>query len=475
VLPFIDLSPEGNQAWFADGVAEEILNVLAKTNGLKVASRTASFHFRGEGVDLKQAAQELNVSNILEGSVRSQGDRLRITAQLISAEDGFHLWSETFDRELSDIFLVQDEISVSIATALFGELGIQALPQHRFEETRNLEAYTYYLQGMEKISNAITLPLSKEAILDFQKAIELDPEFANAWVGLVRAENFVSQYGLEPPTVSPSLKTALVMSPENSDAIAELAFINSQLLRWHEAEQLFQYAISLDPENDRFRVNFGEFLRISGRVNRALEQFLIADQLGSMDRRLNSLIVNTHAYLGQFAEARAFFEKRVEEVGLQKVGGKEAYVVSLLADGMEEEARAFSQLDLPNNLARARIQFFIDRIDGNEQAHERFVSATFDRIERTGFPRAGDVENFLLAGEIELAREYALKIWGAGWGVPHRFSLFVNDEIDPRYLNYRGNQLLISDLYPGAIEAFMDVGVDILAKAKEKGFLSPQS
>ena len=124
VLPFADMSPGGDQAWFADGVSEEILNVLAKTEGLQVASRTASFRYRGDDTDIKAAAAEMNVTTVLEGSVRSQGDQMRITAQLINAEDGFHLWSDSFDRQLSDIFTVQDEISAHIATALFGELGI---------------------------------------------------------------------------------------------------------------------------------------------------------------------------------------------------------------------------------------------------------------------------------------------------------------------------------------------------------------
>jgi len=462
VLPFADMSPAGDQSWFADGISEEILNVLAKTDGLRVASRKASFHFRGEEIDLITAAEELNVKVILEGSVRSQGDQLRITAQLINAEDGFHLWSETYDRQMKDVFAVQDEIAVSIATALFGALGVKALPRERFKGTRDIAAYSFYLQGMEKL-NRFDYGQKMEAIPYFNQALALDPDFADAWVGLARTETIQNISRSRPPTTSESLKRALTLEPDNADAIAGLAWANRRVFRWLEAEQLFLHAINNEPDNDWVHMSYGRFLRTTGRVPQALAEFLKAWELGSTDQNLGSLIVNTYAYLGQFSKARAFYEAQLAIVGLQEMRGNQGYFVSLLADGMEAEARVFAALDIPGPVANARIDFFLGRLDGDSTAGQRLIELSLKRIERTGIVFSSDIEGFLLAGNIPLAREYAPRV--QNYGAPNRFSLFVNDDIDPRYLQFRGNLLLIMDMYPDVVDAFLSIGMDLTALA----------
>ena len=467
VLPFADMSPAGDQSWFADGIAEEILNVLAKTEGLRVASRKASFHFRGEAIDLKTTAADLNVKNILEGSVRSQGDQLRITAQLINAEDGFHLWSETYDRQMKDVFAVQDEIAVSIATALFGALGVKALPRERFKGTRDVAAYSFYLQGMEKL-NRFDYRQKIEAIPYFDQALALDPDFADAWVGLARTETIQNITESRAPITSESLKRALALEPDNADAITGLAWANRRVFRWLEAEQLFLHAINIEPDNDWAHISYGRFLRTTGRVPQALEEFLRAWELGSTDQNLGSLILNTYAYLGQFAQARAFYEAQLAIVGLQEMRGNQGYFVSLLADGMEAEARAFAALDLPGPVANARIQFFLERLDGDPAAGKRLIEWSLKRIEQTGVVFSSDIEGFLLAGNIQLARQYAPRV--QYYGAPSRFSLFVNDDIDPRYLPFRGNLLLIMDVYPDIVDAFLSIGLDLATLARERGF-----
>jgi adenylate cyclase len=468
VLPFADMSPAGDQSWFADGISEEILNVLAKTEGLRVASRKASFHFRGEEIDLKTTAADLNVNTILEGSVRSQGDRLRITAQLINAEDGFHLWSETYDRQMKDVFAVQDEIAVSIATALFGELGVDALPKERFKGTRDVAAYAFYLQGMEKL-NRFDYRQKIEAIPYFDQALALDPDFADAWVGLARTETIQNISESRPPVTSESLKRALTLEPDNADAIAGLAWANRRVFRWLEAEQLFLHAISIEPDNDWAHMSYGRFLRTTGRVPQALDEFLKAWELGSTDQNLGSLIVNTYAYLGQFSEARRFYEAQRAIVGLQEMRGNQGYFVALMADGMESEARAFAALDVPGPVAKARIQFFLGGLDGDPAAGKRLIELSLNRIERTGIVFSSDIEGFLLAGNIQLAREYAPRV--QNYGAPNRFSLFVNDDIDPRYLPFRGNLLLIMDVYPDVVDAFSSIGMDLEALARDREFL----
>ena len=467
VLPFADMSPGGDQAWFSDGIAEEILNVLARTEGLKVASRTASFRYRDEETDIKAAASDLNVTTILEGSVRSQGDQLRITAQLINA-DGFHVWSEIYERELDDIFAVQEEISESIATALLGELGIEALPTRRFDGTKNVEAYSSYLQGKEELTVFGTEDATR-AIAAFERAVQLDPSFADAWAALARAERSQGIIEGRRPSTSAALNKALALDPDNVSAIAQLAHYNWGELRWRESEQLFRRAESLAPNDADIRQRYGAFLLNTGRTRRALDEFLRSWELGRDTRSLVSNIVNTYAYLGEFANARAFFEARMAEVGLENMTGTEAYFVSLLADGMEAEAREFATRKVPTT-ASVRMRFFLDRLDGDPDATQRLIEGTMARIESYGRPRWGDVDNFIMAGEIEMARTYVPQTQGYGWSMPPRFIMHINDEIDPRYLPYRPNKLPLIDLFPGVPEAFMEIGIDVMARGRERGF-----
>ena len=461
VLPFADMSPDGDQAWFADGIAEEILNVLARTEGLKVPSRTASFRYRGQDTDILAAAAEMNVATILEGSVRSQGSQLRITAQLINAADGFHLWSQTFDTDISDVFAVQEEISVSIANALFGELGIEALPERRFESTSNMEAYSLYLKGLEYMGK-FDLRDTAGARHFFEQAVALDPDFADAWAALARVERSQGILGQLPATSGEALRRALALNPESAPAIAELAQASFGELRWLEAEQLFLRAILLAPNDPRIRRRYGGFLRNTGRTRDALREAYLVWELGHNNELLVSDIVNLHAYLGEFAEARAFFEARMAEVGLENMFGTEAYFVSLLADGMEAEAREFASRNVPAS-AKARMDFFLGRLDGDPEAAQNLVDSALERIAEYGRPRWGDVENLLLAGDEALARQYLPKTQGYGWSTPGRMILYINEEIDPAYRPYRPNMLLLLDMFPGVREAFEEIGVDITA------------
>lgn len=467
VLPFADLSPGGDQAWFADGISEEILNVLAKSEGMRVASRTASFRYRGEEVDIREIAQNLDVSLVLEGSVRAQANQLRITAQLINASDGFHLWSDTFNGSQDDVFAFQDEIAVSVAKELFGEIGIEALPEARFDGTRNVEAYNAYLRGLEKISD-IGMETFGQAVPDFEEAIAIDPNYVDAWAGLVFAKRELRALNDLPPVVDEALTQALHLDPNNVMGLSALASYNAIKNRWLEAEQLYRRAIDIEPGTAQLHVDFGRFLRRTGRIERGLNEFLLARELGSEFADLTSLIVNTYAYLGRFAEARAVYEEEREKVGQSAMRGSEAYFVSLLADGLEAEARAFAPL-IETPVASMRTTFFVDRLNGDPEASERLRAETLQRIETTGFPRYSDIENLVLAGEVELARRYQREVLFREWSIPSRLSIHVDDEIDPRYLPYRPNMLLLIDDHPEWLEAFKGIGTDLLALAHEKG------
>ena len=185
VLPFVNMSGNEDNEYFSDGLTETLLHKLAQVSGLKVAARTSSFAFKGRNIDAREIADALNVAHVLEGSVQRAGDRVRITAQLIQAVDGYHLWSQVFDRELDDIFAVQDDIAVHVATALRGSLLQEALVVED-GSTENLEAYDFYLRGRAALydRNADRL---REAVRLMRRAIALDPEFALAWAGLSEA------------------------------------------------------------------------------------------------------------------------------------------------------------------------------------------------------------------------------------------------------------------------------------------------
>ncbi len=185
MLPFVNMSADPEQEYFSDGISEEILNVLVRVDGLKVASRTSSFTYKGENLDIPEIARQLKVGNIVEGSVRKSGNRVRITAQLIDTRDDRHLWSDTFDRELTDIFAIQDEIANAIVDALKSELNIGLGAVKVESATDNLDAYDLYLKARGMFIARQNLDVANQL---FEQATQLDPEFALAWEGLAASQ-----------------------------------------------------------------------------------------------------------------------------------------------------------------------------------------------------------------------------------------------------------------------------------------------
>ncbi len=182
ILPFVNVSPDAENEYFCVGLAEELLNALMKLDKLRVAARTSAFSFKGRETDVRQIGQALNVSTVLEGSVRKAGNRLRINVQLISVADGYHLWSERYDRNLEDVFEIQEEIALAIVDALKVKLLGDERAVLRKRYTDNAEAYEFYLKG--RLWNRRTADGFKSAIGYFQKAIELDDDYAVAYSGL---------------------------------------------------------------------------------------------------------------------------------------------------------------------------------------------------------------------------------------------------------------------------------------------------
>lgn len=249
VLPFVDFSQAHDQEYFCDGISEEILDALAKIEGLRVVARTSSFSFKGKNADVAEIAQKLNVQNVLEGSLRREGNRIRITAQLVNAADGSHLWSETYERELQGVFALQDEITRSIVDALKIKLAVAppARPQ------QNTEAYDLYLQGLY-LSNKSDEESLRKSLTLFQRALDIDPNFARAWTGVAKAWYWLADAYVTPMEALPKVKEAalraLVLDDDNAEAHCYLAETKLILDRDPSAEEAeLKRALEIDPNS----------------------------------------------------------------------------------------------------------------------------------------------------------------------------------------------------------------------------------
>ena len=251
VLPFTDLSAEADQAYFCDGIAEEIIHALSRIDGLRTASRTSSFRFRAPGVDSREAARGLGVVSLLEGSVRKSGDRLRVAVQLIDGETGFPLWAERYERTMSDIFAVQDEIAESVVRALKVTLTPREERALQTPATVNVAAHECYLRGRNYYYEYS--PRAMEfAIQMFVRAIELDPNYAHAYAGLADCWSYTYLYSDRSEAVREQAAWASTraqeMDPQSAQAQASLGLSLSLSGSSEEADRAFENAIRLDPE-----------------------------------------------------------------------------------------------------------------------------------------------------------------------------------------------------------------------------------
>ena len=320
VLPFADMSPNRDQEYFADGLAEELLGLLAKTPRLRVVGRTSSFAFKGKNEDLRTIGQKLNVAAVLEGSVRKSGDRLRVTAQLVNVADGFHLWSETYDRKLTDVFAVQDEVAGAVVEALKLQLLAGELPSSAEHRTANPEAYNQYLLG-QHFSKRGSLEDFRLAVDAFEKAIALDPAFAAAYAGLALVRFEVAEVGSGSRAeldrgrgaARHAVDRALEIDPELADGyIVRGSLRRRESWDWAGAQSDFQRALTLDPGQSSAHRNLGYLLGNLGRLPEAIAAVQKATELDPLLvdawRTLGELLVSD----GRRAAARPAFERALQ-------------------------------------------------------------------------------------------------------------------------------------------------------------------
>ena len=279
VLPFVDMSQAKDQEYFCDGISEEILDALAKMDGLRVVARTSSFSFKGKNADVAEVANKLNVENVLEGSLRREGNRIRITAQLINARDGFHLWSDTYERELKDVFSVQDEITRSIVDALKVKLAVA--PPTRIRQ--NTEAYDLYLQGLY-LSNKSDEENLRKSVTFFQRALDKDPNFARAWIGIAKAWIWLADAYVRPleaySKVKEAASKALALDERNAEAHCYLGETKRILDRnFSGEEEELKRALEIDPNSADAHM-FMSFLKCAqGELEEAVQEVEEAERL----------------------------------------------------------------------------------------------------------------------------------------------------------------------------------------------------
>lgn len=283
VLPFTHMSSDEDNEYFCDGLAEELLNALAKIDGLKVAARTSSFSFKKKDVDISEIGEKLGVKNVLEGSVRKAGNRLRITTQLINAADGFHLWSERYDREMSDIFDIQDEITLAVVDALKIKLLGNEKAAVLKRNTQSADAHEYYLRGLSHFNKWTPTDFDK-AIQNFQRAIAIDLNYASAYAAMADAYTELSFFSFSAANAGPKARAAAERAIELDDGLAEahnsLALIK-MYFDWDYAgaEVAFKRAIEINPGNATVHMWYGWFLGLMGRFEESLAELHRAREL----------------------------------------------------------------------------------------------------------------------------------------------------------------------------------------------------
>lgn len=279
VMPFTDLSPLGDQQYLADGVAEELINYLADLEGLEVASRTESFAVADTADEPQAFGQNLAVSTILKGSVRKYRDQIRITVQLIDVASGYHLWSQTYDRELTDIFAIQDEIAAAVAGTLGVSLGVGNVNAFSGAGTTSVKAYEAFL----KANRTPLFGQSAERVRLLERAVQLDPEYAAAWASLgltIAATMWISPVEEAPALLArafPILQKAIELGPDSSYAFTMLATVSYARFDWIRSEEYYRKAMEMLPDGEVF-MHYSNLMMRSGRSMRSLRYFELASK-----------------------------------------------------------------------------------------------------------------------------------------------------------------------------------------------------
>ena len=344
VLPFVNMSDNRENDYFCDGISEELIGLLAKVPHLKVVARTSSFVFKDKGTDVRRIAELLGVDNVLEGSVRLAGNHIRVSAQLINASTGYHLWAETFDTQFEDVFTVQDQIAGAIVSALKVSLdaedGVPGITD-RAAPTADMTAYRFYLQGLYYWKRRGE-PSIRKSIDLFRAALERDPAFAYPYQALSTAYLVLPFYSRESresafAQAEAAARKALELDPSLGQAHAVLAFTSLKRWDWQAADRQFRLAFAAAPNDPTTHQWYSEFLSYAGYIDASVTEALRARELDPVSPVINDRLGVTYLWSGDYDLAAEQF-RIASELGFNRIAYDQAYVLLLIHTGQIDEA-----------------------------------------------------------------------------------------------------------------------------------------
>ncbi|MBS0321696.1 MAG: hypothetical protein JSR18_14215 [Proteobacteria bacterium] len=399
VLPFVNMSRDEENEYFADGLSEELLNVLAKIRGLRVASRTSAFSFKGSNVDIPTIARKLNVRNVLEGSVRKSGARVRITAQLIEVGSDSHLWSETYDRQLDDVFAVQDDIAQSVvkelrtmlmgaSTAATAAAAASDVERANAGRTSNPEAYELYLRG-KVLAERLTQQDTNAAIVLLKRALELDPQFALAWVSLARAHSNQAGYGFAgidegQREARKALDRALAIAPDLPEALTAYAWhALSYEWDWEAARAASERALELAPGSGTAMLTAAAVRRVRGESAEGLRLAERARDLDRLSSKAHTALAFHYFGLERLPEAEAALRASLALEPDRAVTRSFLAYTRVFQGKLDAETEALVAAE-PHPVFRLLGECILRHAQGNEAASRTALQALIDGYGWTG-------------------------------------------------------------------------------------------
>ena len=417
VLPFVNMSSDPEQEYFSDGISEEILNVLTRIPNLKVAARTSSFQFKGQNLDIAKIGEQLKVSHVLEGSVRKAGTTLRITAQLIEAESGFHLWSSTFDRQLEDVFAIQDEIAGAIATEL--KTRLMAMPE-RNSTPVNMEAYELYLKGRGLVAKRRADDLNK-GIEILESAIELEPVYAQAMATMAKAHAVLPWFSNEVPAGESRERArfwtekALELEPENPEALAVLAIVYSEVdMNFEGARKLLEKAMETNPGSVAANNFLGDLCLRIGDLDCAMTYESRAAELDPLGTIQLTDLANVYMLKGQYDKVVELAEQALALDNSFANGYRHLFGVSFLLRNAEALANALDRASTHSDLTEGEldsVRIRLDFIRGNQESAIQKLEQSIKRA-KSGEANAVNIAiNAVAFGDFDAAGDLLLQAY----------------------------------------------------------------
>jgi adenylate cyclase len=410
VLPFQDMSPQKDQEYFCDGISEEIINSLTPIESLKVIARTSAFAFKGKPIDIREIGKILNVENVLEGSIRKDGNQLRITAQLIKVEDGSHLWSEAYNRELKDIFTIQEEISMSIVEKLHLKLLTKEKGMLLKRPTEDTEAFQYYLKGLY-CWQQMTPEGNQAAQENYTKAFEKDPKFALA-INILGANHMSAGYtGFLPPSLVYQKTKELTLKAleiDNSIPVAHssLGFIKMfKDYDWKGAEREFEIALDISPNSGWDHFYYSIYLRLTNRLDEAIAESISALDFDPYNIFISSEVGATYLVAGLVDQA---IEKQKWTIGIYQASflahmhlGTALRVKSQLEEAIHSYNKAV-QLSGDNPMAVSGLACAYHESGKKEEA-KKLIQDLMQRKDKEYIPASVFFPYYIVANELDQA------------------------------------------------------------------------